>query len=127
MKTCHFTVVDDDQHTLYFVVRALAAGFPGSEVQKFSDGVEALDFLKSNRTDCLITDYSMVRMNGEELVRALRGAGVDIPALMISNSPKAQSAAESVGITLLDKGKITKELSRKVGALIGVRCMAGSV
>lgn len=114
---CHFTVVDDDEHILFFVVRSLRLVFPNAEIQTFHDGAEALVFLKAHQTDFLITDHSMARMNGEELIQSLRASGITVPTLMISNSPYAEKAAAAAGVRLLDKGELQNKLGDSITAL----------
>ena len=36
------------------------------------NGEEALEFLKSNRYDCIIVDYEMYGMRGDELIKRIR-------------------------------------------------------
>jgi two-component system, LuxR family, response regulator FixJ len=50
---------------------------------------------------CLVVDYNMSAMNGLELVGALRGRGVSIPAILITGNPTKyvhdRAAAKSGG------------------------------
>ena len=114
-----FIVVDDEKLTQFLVLRALKSAFPESPVMTFADGVAALAYLQSHPSDCLITDHSMPFLNGEQLIAALRADGIHLPAIMISNSPYAQAAANSVGVPLVDKANIATELTDAVAALLG--------
>jgi len=116
---CRFTVVDDDAHTLFFVERALRAGFPEAIITTFADGIEALDHVRKVGTDLLVTDHSMIHMNGAELIRHLRSDGFDLPIIMVSNSPHAQEAGEAAGATkFLEKGEAVRVLSGVVRELL---------
>src|SRR4051812_47582473 len=97
MKGPHFTIVDDDAHTLYFLEHALSRAFPQSEIVKFSDGAEALEYLQHSPTDLLVTDHSMDRLNGADLIRALRSGGSTLPIIMVSNSPDAEEQGTAAG------------------------------
>lgn len=48
------------------------------------DGREALEFLKKNEVDLVITDIKMPRMNGVELIRELRNSDRDVHVLILS-------------------------------------------
>ncbi|MEY2466927.1 MAG: two-component system, cell cycle sensor histidine kinase and response regulator CckA [Verrucomicrobiota bacterium] len=114
----HFTVVDDDDKMLFFVQRALAQKFPGADILTFTDGVDAFQYLKKNGTDFLITDFSMARMGGADLIRELRAARIEVPTLMISGSPNAEETALELGVIFLDKGKINERLADAVSVLL---------
>jgi two-component system capsular synthesis sensor histidine kinase RcsC len=115
-----FTVVDDDPHILFFVTRTLEQAFAGCTINSFEDGTEALRFLRNNHSDFLITDQSMVRMNGEELIEELRKQGITIPTLMISNSPDADKAALRAGVAFVEKGRINRHLHNAVRSVLAL-------
>ena len=117
-RVISFTVVDDEELTLFLVLRALKSGFPHSPVTTFADGTAALAYLRSHPSDCLITDQNMPGLDGEQVIAALRAEGIHLPAIMISNSPYAQAAANSVGVPLIDKACIATELNDAVSALL---------
>src|ERR1051325_5285097 len=114
-----FTVVDDDSHILFFVERALAQAFPGSNICTFTDGEDALQHVIQAGTDMLITDHSMTHMDGSDLIRELRSRGLKIPMIVISSSPHAQEEAEAAGAThFMDKSKAMKHLVEVVRGLL---------
>lgn len=75
-------VVDDDQAVRESLRRSLS--FNGYEVELAGDGVEAIDYVDSNRPDALILDVMMPRRDGLEVCRILRSRGDDIPVLMLT-------------------------------------------
>ena len=101
----HFTIVDDDAHMLYFFEHALSGVFPESEITRFDDGTEALDFIRREGADLLVTDHRMARMSGADLIRELRALGFNLPIIMVSSSPDAQAEGAAAGATVF----ITKE------------------
>src|SRR5262245_59596488 len=114
-----FTVVDDDSRVLFFVERALAEAFPESKITTFIDGEDALHHVVETGTDILITDHSMLHMDGADLIRDLRCRGSNIPMIMISSSPCAQEAAAAAGATrFMDKGEAMKQLVEAVRDLL---------
>ena len=114
----HFTIVDDEKPLLFLITWTLSQSFPQCTMTTFDDGVLALQYLRQQPTDFLITDHRMLHMNGDELVRELREIGITVPILMVSSSPFAKQAAANENITFLEKKDITTELIRTVRSLL---------
>jgi diguanylate cyclase (GGDEF)-like protein/PAS domain S-box-containing protein len=80
-------VIVDDRITNRNIFARLAASIEdGVAVRSFGDPVEAIEWLKDNTPDLVVTDYKMPHMNGAEFVRAFRqlpGCG-DIPTVVIT-------------------------------------------
>lgn len=56
----------------------------GYKVYEANDGEELLELLEETHIDLLITDVMMPRLDGFELVKALRDAGYELPIIMIT-------------------------------------------
>ena len=83
-----FLIVDDFATTRRIVGKLLREmGFAESE--EAVDGVEALEKLKEGRFDFVITDVDMPRMDGFQLVAAMRRGPAlqSIPALLVTREP----------------------------------------
>ena len=78
----HILVVDDDQAVRDSLQRSLQ--YSGYDVASAADGVEALAHLSANRTDAVIMDVMMPRLDGLETTRMLRAQGNDIPILVLT-------------------------------------------
>jgi two-component system response regulator FixJ len=78
-------VVDDDE-AVREALRSLMES-EGFAVHSFSSGQDLLDEASLPATGCLVVDYHMPAMNGLELVSALRGRGVSIPAILFTGNP----------------------------------------
>ena len=78
----HILVVDDDQAVRDSLQRSLQ--YSGYDVASASDGVEALGHLSANRTDAVIMDVMMPRLDGLETTRVLRAQGNDVPILVLT-------------------------------------------
>ena len=59
----------------------------GFAVDVCQDGAQALECLQTRSYSLLITDFSMPRMNGLDLLRRLREAGSLLPAILITGNP----------------------------------------
>lgn len=75
-------VTEDDRELRQLFRRVLENS--GYEVAEAADGQEALDLLESTYIDLIISDIMMPRVDGFELVRSVRQAGMHMPVLMIT-------------------------------------------
>jgi two-component system, OmpR family, response regulator MprA len=77
-------VVDDERAVRESLRRALA--LEGYEVELAADGGEALRYVEEPevRPDLVILDLLMPRLDGLELTRRVRAAGVDVPILILT-------------------------------------------
>lgn len=84
MSQANVFVVDDDQDNLAFLSRIITKA--GYEAQTFSDGAEALTALQDETPDLIILDIQMPRMNGFQVLKALREqeAHAQTPVVMLS-------------------------------------------
>ena len=78
-------IVDDNPELLEFVTDTLRE-LGDYTVVTAGDGVEALHCFEAANPDCLVIDVRMPRLNGYQLVRALRGdpASASTPLIMLS-------------------------------------------
>jgi two-component system chemotaxis response regulator CheY len=81
----HILVVDDEEAVRYVFGRYL--DMAGYRVSTAPGGAEALAQQQADRADLVITDFKMPGMNGDELLRRLRGADAALPAILISANP----------------------------------------
>lgn len=75
-------VVEDDRELRQLFNRVLTQN--GYFVREAENGKVALDALEQEYVDLIISDIMMPVMDGYELVRSLRDAGIQIPVLMIT-------------------------------------------
>lgn len=82
-------IVDDSSSARMFIRKCLEIiGLAEAETFEAEDGKEALDKLKEQPVDILFTDLSMPVMDGEELLKWVKGTPElqDIPVLVISSA-----------------------------------------
>lgn len=75
-------LVDDDPAIIELFLECLED--LSFQVFKASDGDEALTFLKSHKVDCIITDISMPRMPGPQMIKELRARSDETPFFYIT-------------------------------------------
>ncbi len=82
-------VADDSSTARMFIVRCLQiAGLDDAEFIKVENGKEALDYLRENGADLLVTDLSMPVMGGVELVKRISASPKlnCIPVIVVSSA-----------------------------------------
>jgi len=80
-------VIVDDRITNRNIFAKLATSIEeGVAVRAFGDPVEAIEWLKDNTPDLVVTDYKMPNMDGAEFVRCFRQLPecADVPAVVIT-------------------------------------------
>lgn len=90
----HILLVEDSPEVSLSVREILTAA--GHTVEDAGSGKEALVRLKAGKFDAIVTDIWMPEMDGIALLKEIRGAGNDIPIVVISggapNAPLTYTA-----------------------------------
>jgi two-component system, chemotaxis family, chemotaxis protein CheY len=81
-------VADDSALARMFIIRCLEmAGVYESTFIEAKDGIEALEKVKTNSPDLLITDLNMPNMDGEDLLATLQAdASISVKVIVISSA-----------------------------------------
>jgi CheY-like chemotaxis protein len=114
-------VVDDDPGMRRLISTVLeGAGF---EVHEAEDGLAALAILGGLLPDAIISDLSMPRMSGYELVPVIRRRFPHIPVVVLSGSVGPDVVLPEIGANLyLRKGEIRPtELCKRIAELVQAR------
>jgi len=102
-------IVDDSLPMRSVIKRTLkAAGYGQSELLEAANGQKALELMKNNWVDVVITDYNMPVMNGLAFIKALKKDDIskDIPVVVISTEGNEAKIKEFMDCGA--KGYITK-------------------
>jgi len=93
-------LIVDDEPTIRSSMAAMLR-MENYQVSTASDGREALDGALLQRPDLIITDYNMPRMNGQQLLEALRAepATAGVPVLMLSGNVTRTDAPTGGAVT----------------------------
>lgn len=90
----HILLVEDSSEVSLSVREILASA--GHTVEDAASGKEALKKLKASRFDAIVSDIWMPEMDGIALLKEIRGAGNEIPVVVISggapNAPLTYTA-----------------------------------
>ena len=92
-------VVDDNQY-MRKMIRNLLVNCGVKDIYEATDGIAALDAIRSVAPDVVILDWEMPLLNGAELVRIVRSPGVfpmpDVPIIMLSGHGERWRVVEAV-------------------------------
>lgn len=92
-------IVDDSSVMRKIVERALRqAGLSLSRVHEASSGSEALDVLKNERVQLILSDINMPVMDGLEFLRQLRSQELapDVPVVMITTESSEEHVKAAI-------------------------------
>lgn len=92
-------IVDDSSVMRKIVERALRqAGLSLRTVFEASCGTEALELLRQNRVDLILSDINMPHMDGLEFLRQLRAQNLapDVPVVMITTESSEDHVRKAI-------------------------------
>ena len=119
----HILLVEDSPEVSLSVREILTAA--GYTVEEAASGKEALAHLKRGRFDAIVSDIWMPEMDGIALLKEIRGAGNEIPVVVISggapNAPLTYTAplAATFGANVVVYKPFERgELLKAVGAVL---------
>ncbi len=121
-------VVDDRASNRQFLTTLL--GYGGHRLLEAANGAEALDLVRAERPDLVITDILMPNMDGYEFVQHLRSDPVLAPTPVIFHTatysaPEARMLAQSCGVAIvLPKPCEPQEILAAVNKALGVEVSA---
>jgi CheY-like chemotaxis protein len=88
-------VVDDSATMRMLIVMTIKKSLPGISVIEAVDGTDAVDKLKTNDIDIILTDINMPNMDGNELIKWVREShSNNIPIIVITTEGDEQGMEE---------------------------------
>lgn len=113
MSNRSLLVVDDSATFRQLLCMSLQRvdGISKSDITEASDGAEALEKVKNNSFDLVLTDIRMPKMDGLEFVRQVRSElqRQDLPIIIISTKGADQDI--ELGMSLGASGYLSKPIS----------------
>ncbi|MCE5336426.1 MAG: response regulator [Desulfobacteraceae bacterium] len=91
-------LIVDDFLTMRRIVRKILRDLDFENILEAEDGSAALDLLKVNKIDLIVSDWNMPRMTGLDLLKAVRSndSTKDIPFLMVTAEAQKENIVEAV-------------------------------
>lgn len=103
-------IVADDSATARMIIKRCLeiAGFGEAQILEARDGTEALELVKKNAVDLLVTDLNMPKMDGRSLLKHIKSSPrlSDLPVLVITsakNPAKEQELLNMGAFAILGK------------------------
>jgi DNA-binding NtrC family response regulator len=115
-------IVDDDQNTLASLARAFRMA--GHEVTVCDNAGRALEVLKSQTFDMMMSDVVMPGKDGLSLLEDIRNAGITLPVVMISGQANIEMAVRATrlgAVDFLEKPLSTDKLLLTVDNVLKIR------
>jgi len=92
-------VVEDDAALARSMQRILSSA--GFEVTLAHDGDEALQKLSAGAFEVILTDIELPKTSGVDLLRIIRAYDLDVPVILMTGSPRLETATEAVQLGAL--------------------------
>ena len=108
-------IVDDSPLMRVFVRRVLKlSGVEVDACSEASNGLEALEVLRCQPVDLVLTDINMPKMNGEDMLREMKHSGLlkRVKTLVISTDGTAHRIHDMIALGA--EGYVTKPFSPEV-------------
>ena len=86
-------VVDDD--VIFAVSIVFLVEYMGAKGLRAYDGDQALELIRNNEIDAVVSDVNMPGMNGLELLRKIKQYKQELPVIIISGNVDARMADEA--------------------------------
>ncbi|PZR54156.1 response regulator [Xylanimonas oleitrophica] len=109
-------VTDDSRVMRQIVIRTLRQAGYEWEIREAANGAEALEAIREDEPDVVLSDWNMPEMTGIDLLRRLRAEGYGTPFGFVTSegSPEMRQTAEAAGALFLIAKPFTPEAFRDV-------------
>jgi DNA-binding NtrC family response regulator len=99
-RKAHLLLVDDDPNTLASLSRAFRLA--GHEATVCDNAARAVELIRAETFDLILSDVVMPGRNGLELLEDLKKAGVKVPIVLISGQANIEMAVKATKLGALD-------------------------
>lgn len=91
-------LVVDDFSTMRRIVRNILRELDFKNILEADDGTSALEVLRAQKVDLIVSDWNMPKMTGLELLKSVRSTEQtkDIPFLMVTAEAQKENIVEAV-------------------------------
>jgi DNA-binding NtrC family response regulator len=96
----HLLIIDDDAHTLASLARAFRLA--GHEATVCDSAARALELIRSQRFDVILSDVVMPGKDGLSLLEDVKAAGIATPVVMISGQANIEMAVRATRLGAVD-------------------------
>jgi two-component system chemotaxis response regulator CheY len=91
-------LIVDDFSTMRKIIRNILTQLGFKNILEADDGTTALEILKKEKVDLIISDWNMPKMSGLELLKAVRSDEnlKDVPFVMVTAEAQKESILEAI-------------------------------
>ncbi|MHA1481760.1 MAG: response regulator [Candidatus Thorarchaeota archaeon] len=94
----HVLLVDDFEDLLFVTAKFISRLAPNIKISTASSAAKALDMLKQDNFDIIVSDYQMPNMNGLEFLEVVRNSGSDIPFIIFTGRGREEVAIKALNL-----------------------------
>ncbi|MGF1678032.1 MAG: response regulator [Candidatus Methylacidiphilales bacterium] len=121
----HIVVVDDDEAIVDILSYSLRKKFPDGKITGFHSPIEALQWLKGESPDLVLTDLNMPQVDGRQLIEHVQMKPNRIPVFVISGaftlSELREMESQYSHVRVFAKPLLTRELIQAIEEVLGNR------
>jgi PAS domain S-box-containing protein len=116
LRPLRILAVDDDG--LVLMNTALMLEDLGHTVFEATAGADALDILRREKVDLVISDHAMPRMTGSQLAAAIRSEWPDMPIILATGFAEIPEGADIIDVPRLGKPFSQVQLAEAIGRVV---------
>src|SRR5574340_282546 len=102
-------IIAEDSSTMRLFLRLYLKKLPGISIIESPDGLDAIEKIKKERFDLLVTDLQMPNMDGLTLIERIRQMGLQLPIIILTTLGEERDVEK--GLSLGANDYITKPVS----------------
>ncbi|MFC7175641.1 response regulator [Halosegnis marinus] len=95
-------LLDDDPDLVDLARTVVERDHEGMTVETETDPDAAVERIREGGYDCVVTDYKMGRMDGLDLLRAVRAEEPELPVVFFTGKGSEEIAAEAINLGVTD-------------------------
>jgi YesN/AraC family two-component response regulator len=95
--TISILIVEDEVAALELLAKIVPKKFPGVTLYTATDGRAALELFQAHKSDIVITDINMPKMNGVQLIAEIRAVRPDVQIIVLTGDTGKASLEASIG------------------------------
>ncbi len=105
-------IIEDEASIRRVLIKILSEENDSYQVEEAEDGVQGLDKIKNTDYDLVLCDIKMPKMDGEELLEAVKKIKPEIPMVMISGHGDMETAINTMRLGAFDYISKPPDLNR---------------
>ena len=113
MERKRILIVDDEAGIRFLLSEELRSE---CSVSCCANGKDALEAFSKNQPDLVITDLKMPKMDGNELTERIKDINPNMPVIMLTATPPAESQADEI----LKKSSLMKKFHSSVKKFLSI-------